>query len=80
MFPFLRIDSGDIILATCAQDFSIRIWRISPRDPEAVTSTIKVDDLHPNEDIKMKENTFSFKVNSEYSLETLKSQHISVES
>ena len=53
------LDLGDILIASCAQDYYIRIWRISSRDPDLVKrSEISISDLDPEADIKMKEDTF----------------------
>ena len=57
----LFLDTGDIILASAAQDFFIRIWRFSRRSVEDnIVKTVK--ELSLDEEIKMKENTFQFKI------------------
>ncbi|XP_025093831.1 elongator complex protein 2-like isoform X2 [Pomacea canaliculata] len=55
-------DIGDILLASCAQDHLIRIWRFSQRSLDTVTGPgpVSITNLVPEEDIKMKEKTFSF--------------------
>lgn len=52
-------DNGDILLASAAQDFFIRIWRFSARKTDDLAKSVK--DLSIDEEIKMRENTFSFK-------------------
>ncbi|XP_022307408.1 elongator complex protein 2-like isoform X1 [Crassostrea virginica] len=53
-------DSGDIMLASAGQDYLIRIWRLSRRQA-GVDDVIKsVQQLSIDEEIKMRENTFSF--------------------
>ena len=48
-------------MASAAQDYFIRIWRISSRTAEDnVMKSVK--ELSLDEEIKMKENTFQFKV------------------
>lgn len=55
------LDTGDIVLASAAQDFFIRIWRFSRRSVEDnIVKTVK--ELSLDEEIKMKENTFQFKI------------------
>ncbi|XP_076094139.1 elongator complex protein 2-like [Mytilus galloprovincialis] len=72
-------DTGDIILASAAQDFFIRIWRFSRRSVEDnIVKTVK--ELSLDEEIKMKENTFQFKIGEEtvvyaVSLESVLSGH-----
>ncbi|XP_033124267.1 elongator complex protein 2-like [Anneissia japonica] len=44
-------DDGDLLLASCGQDFFIRLWRISPEKEEALDNR--------NEEIKIEGNTFS---------------------
>lgn len=58
-FRYFISDDGDVFLASCAQDCFIRIWRISERNPDEVTSMISVQDLSLEEDIRLQENTFS---------------------
>ena len=54
------LDSGDIMLASAGQDYLIRIWRLSRRQA-GVDDVIKsVQQLSIDEEIKMRENTFSF--------------------
>lgn len=54
-------DSGDILLASAAQDYFIRLWRISSR---SVTDNVikSVKELSLDEEIKMRENTFNFQI------------------
>ncbi len=50
------------MLASCSQDHFIRIWRISKRnlgEEEEKNKTVK--ELDVEQDIKLKENTFTFK-------------------
>ncbi|XP_060064524.1 elongator complex protein 2-like [Ylistrum balloti] len=57
---FTTDDKGDLLLASAAQDHFIRIWRISQR--EAGDEVVRmVKELSIDEEIKMRENTFSFK-------------------
>ena len=53
-------DGGDLLLASAAQDYFIRIWRISARDPQRATTKQIIGQLSVEEDIKMKENTFTY--------------------
>ena len=54
------LDSGDIMLASAGQDYMIRIWRLSRRQA-GVDDVIKsIQQLSIDEEIKMRENTFSF--------------------
>lgn len=63
MFYFFGIvlkDGGDIMLASAGQDYLIRIWRLSSRQA-GIDDVIKsVKQLSIDEEIKMRENTFSF--------------------
>nr|XP_011412948.2 elongator complex protein 2 [Crassostrea gigas] len=53
-------DGGDIMLASAGQDYLIRIWRLSSRQA-GIDDVIKsVKQLSIDEEIKMRENTFSF--------------------
>ncbi|XP_033762660.1 elongator complex protein 2-like [Pecten maximus] len=57
---FTTDDNGDLLLASAAQDHFIRIWRIAQR--EAGDDVVRmVKELSIDEEIKMRENTFSFK-------------------
>lgn len=57
---FVSKDGGDIILASAGQDYLIRIWRLSSRQA-GIDDVIKsVKHLSIDEEIKMRENTFSF--------------------
>ncbi|XP_069111891.1 elongator complex protein 2-like [Argopecten irradians] len=57
---FTTDDNGDLLLASAAQDHFIRIWRIAQR--EAGDEVVRmVKELSIDEEIKMRENTFSFK-------------------
>nr|KAG5714153.1 hypothetical protein BaRGS_018370 [Batillaria attramentaria] len=58
-------DTGDILLASCAQDQLIRIWRLAPRSCDTGDATLSVRHLAPEEEIKMKEKTFSFTADEE---------------
>ena len=50
------------MLASCSQDHFIRIWRISKRNPSQEEDKKKsVKEMDTEQDIKLKENTFSFK-------------------
>ncbi|XP_076460767.1 elongator complex protein 2-like isoform X2 [Babylonia areolata] len=53
-------DSGDVLLASCGQDSLIRLWRLSKRSTDTGAAVIAISDLPPEEDIKMKEKTFSY--------------------
>ncbi|XP_064647875.1 elongator complex protein 2-like isoform X2 [Lineus longissimus] len=57
---FATDDSGDLLLVTCGQDCFIRLWRFSARDPDAVTSQLNIKELSIHQEIKLKENTFTF--------------------
>jgi hypothetical protein len=60
-FLNLFLDSGDIMLASASQDYFIRIWRFSQRTVEDnVVNSVK--ELSVDEEIKMRENTFQFKI------------------
>ncbi|KAK3108608.1 hypothetical protein FSP39_011810 [Pinctada imbricata] len=52
-------DKGDILLASAGQDYFIRIWRLSWRQPGSDVIQ-EVKKMSIDEEIKMKENTFSF--------------------
>lgn len=62
-FVPLDTDNGDLLLASCAQDCYIRIWRISPRDPDTLATNYTISQLSLDDDIKLKEDTFSFGFN-----------------
>lgn len=60
---FIVLDDGDILLASSSQDTFIRLWRISPRDDISVVKT--VDELQPNEEIKVEERIFTIESEKE---------------
>ena len=53
-------DSGDLLLASAAQDYLIRAWRLSKRDTDTGQRIDSILDLPLDKDIQMRENTFSF--------------------
>ena len=53
-------DCGDILLASAAQDYLIRVWRFAPRDTDTGRKINSILDLPIDKDIQMRENTFSF--------------------
>ncbi|XP_062566490.1 elongator complex protein 2-like [Saccostrea cucullata] len=53
-------DSGDVMLASAGQDYLIRIWRLSRRDAGSDEVNKSVQELSIDDEIKMRENTFSF--------------------
>ncbi|KAL4222137.1 Elongator subunit elp2 [Mactra antiquata] len=73
-------DSGDLLLASAAQDYLIRVWRFSLRDRDTGIRIESIVDLPLDKDIQMRENTLTF-VNQEspivyaVSLETVLSGH-----
>ncbi|XP_053373737.1 elongator complex protein 2-like [Mercenaria mercenaria] len=73
-------DSGDILLASAAQDYLIRVWRFSHRDTDTGKKIESILDLPLDKDIQMRENTFSLKYKDHplvyaVSLETVLSGH-----
>ncbi|ELT98174.1 hypothetical protein CAPTEDRAFT_179061 [Capitella teleta] len=61
-------DSGDVMLASCDQEFYIRIWRISSRNPSEVKLISEekknsLEKLDPELEIKMTEETFALSDN-----------------
>ncbi|KAM4026605.1 elongator complex protein 2 [Anomaloglossus baeobatrachus] len=56
------INGQDIYLASCAQDSSIRIWKIFPK---SAIENLKIDDKDEENDIKLKENILTVKGNGE---------------
>ncbi|KAH3719324.1 hypothetical protein DPMN_062155 [Dreissena polymorpha] len=78
---FAQDDGGDLLLASASQDFLIRVWRLSPRVGQSVGSRSgSVMDLPPDQDIQMRETTFSYKIKGDVrayavSLETVLSGH-----
>ena len=57
---FNFLDNGDILLASAAQDFLIRVWRFSPRQTDTGKKVTSIMDLPLDKDIQMRENTFTF--------------------
>ena len=51
LFIFICIDTGDLLLASCAQDAYIRLWRVS-METEVATPT-------SNQELKLTSNIFS---------------------
>ncbi|XP_061179769.1 elongator complex protein 2-like [Saccostrea echinata] len=53
-------DNGDVMLASAGQDYLIRIWRLSRRQAGIDDVNKSVQELSIDEEIKIRENTFSF--------------------
>ena len=53
------LDTGSVLLSSCGQDGFIRLWSISRSLFEKNHLRRSVADLSPDDDIRMKENTFS---------------------
>ncbi|XP_060597873.1 elongator complex protein 2-like [Ruditapes philippinarum] len=73
-------DSGDVLLASAAQDYLIRVWRFAHRDTDTGSKINSILDLPIDKDIQMRENTFSLKYKDTMlvyavSLETVLSGH-----
>lgn len=49
-----------MLLASCGQDSMIRLWRLSQRSEDSGTATFTIRDLPADQDIQMKERTFSY--------------------
>ncbi|XP_014663840.1 PREDICTED: elongator complex protein 2-like [Priapulus caudatus] len=56
---FAMDDGGDLLLASCAQDFFIRLWRISPRCSEVHNQQKLTSSVSNEDDIKIKEKMFT---------------------
>jgi len=58
---FHSTDSGDMLLASAAQDYMIRVWRFAPRTTGSVAQDKSaVTDILLDRDIQMRETTLSF--------------------
>jgi len=58
---FYSTDSGDMLLASAAQDYMIRVWRFAPQTKDyAAQNKSAVTDLLLDRDIQMRETTLSF--------------------
>ena len=66
-------DAGNILLASAAQDYLIRVWRFSHRQKDTGYRTDSVKDLPTDVDIQITETTLSFHYNGTYCLFDLKS-------
>lgn len=71
LFFFSYLDSGDVMLASCDQEFYIRIWRISSRNPSEVKLISEekknsLEKLDPELEIKMTEETFALSDNGSH--------------